>query len=87
MRAKRARGSDAAKLQGPPRSPMRALLIAALLVAPLVLLAPTASACCHILYYREDVGPCHVEWKGDGLRLETEYAEAGCLGHDTRIEP
>ena len=85
---RRAAGTGAAKHPAAPRRSMRALLIAALFVAPaLLLVTPTASACCHVLYYREDVGPCHVEWAGDGLRLQTDYVEAGCLGHDTRVEP
>lgn len=66
---------------------MRVLLLAVLLVAPAVLLAPTASACCHVREVEQEAGPCHVEWRGDGLRLHTESVEAGCLGHDTRVEP
>lgn len=65
---------------------MKAILLAAALLS-LPLAAAPASACCHILYLREDVGPCYVEWEGDALRGETEYAEAGCLGESTRVTP
>ena len=65
---------------------MKVLLAAALLVG-LAVLAPPASACCHVLHLRQDAGPCYVEWEGDAFHGYTEYVEAGCLGESTRVAP
>lgn len=57
---------------------LRVVLFAAVLVLAVTVVAPAASACCHLYSAHQRVGPCTADWRGDGFAARSDSVGASC---------